>query len=59
MIHHRTHRWVPVGLTSLVGATYDLDVFDLEFWRERLLEDRLGLKEEFLGAAGAGAGAGG
>jgi len=30
------------------GATYELDHFDLEFWRERLLEDRLGLKEEYI-----------
>eukprot|EP00438_Fugacium_kawagutii_P005828 Skav231212 [mRNA] locus=scaffold2958:165351:176447:- [translate_table: standard] len=34
--------------SRLAGATYDLDVFDLEFWRERLVEDRLGLKEEYI-----------
>ena len=43
------YRLVPcVFLGSDVGATYELDHFDLEFWRERLLEDRLGLKEEYL-----------
>jgi hypothetical protein len=27
-----------------------LDVYDLDFWRERLMEERLGLKEEKLGS---------
>lgn len=34
-----------------------MDVFDLEFWRERLVEDRLGLKEESLGGAAGAVGA--
>ncbi|CAL1134079.1 unnamed protein product [Cladocopium goreaui] len=30
------------------GATYELDVYDLDFWRERLMEESLGLKEEYI-----------
>ncbi|CAK8987654.1 unnamed protein product [Durusdinium trenchii] len=30
------------------GAKYELDHFDLEYWRERMLEDRFGLKEEYI-----------
>ena len=37
---------------SVEGATYELDVYDLDFWRERLMEERLGLKEEKLGHGG-------
>ncbi|CAE8724039.1 unnamed protein product [Polarella glacialis] len=30
------------------GADYDLQYFDLDFWRERLLEERLGLQEVYI-----------
>ena len=39
---------------SVEGATYELDVYDLDFWRERLMEERLGLKEEKLGSGWVG-----
>ena len=29
-----------------VASTADLEHFDLDFWRERMLEERLGLKED-------------
>ncbi|CAJ1347298.1 unnamed protein product, partial [Effrenium voratum] len=31
-----------------VASTADLEHFDLDFWRERMLEERLGLKEDYL-----------
>ena len=31
------------------GFQEELDVYDLDYWRERLMEERLGLKEERLG----------
>jgi len=33
---------------SSQGATYELEHFDVEYWRERLLEDRFSLREDYF-----------